>query len=477
MRRPGALTGLTEVRAHGQNISMAHDNDRLASYDQAVKAEFDQIEELLRDLVAIQHQTDFVAQAQHMLQEHLGFSVPESLLSNAWVEGLDVKSLAAFCTFEIYQRFANAAIQSQPLAHPNPEAFQDLLDACGFHWMDITPCSDGRLAHVIRYVLRLPTHLVRRKSYAGAVFDIDDNMNKWVEVELRRLRSSPGQALSDARYLKIVAYHYSSVDHAHEGCAAHGSDDEAAANAARDVLHAFQEAVQNSHCCGASIGLMMIGVDTATDRIKIHLPNADGTLRTDSFVSSGDFFMPHQQVDGPLRQKIMAALEASAPGCSPGMVQLAAHLMTNNLAQLQLVHDHHGGGYEDVGHAERFIGVGVGFEEIQLRNLMYFAYLKTIEEGATDFAVGMKIFKGLNSQRGLPIPVVIRFDYHGHVPGARSRAVARAQRIAGAITQHYPDEIATGRLHYVQLVRDLDAPTPLEVLGGTINADVGGAHP
>ena len=70
-------------------------------------------------------------------------------------------------------------------------------------------------------------------------------------------------------------------------------------------------------------------------------------------------------------------------------------------------------------HAERFIGVGVGFEEIQIRNLMYFpAYLKTIEEGASDND-GIKIFKSLNISRGLPVPIVVRFDYHGTISRAR----------------------------------------------------------
>ena len=91
-----------------------------------------------------------------MLQEHLGFSVPEPLLSNAWVEGLNVKSLAAFCTFEIYQRFANAAIQSQPLAHPNPEVFEDLLEACGFHWMAIRNPRSLASRPKVRAPLRRP---------------------------------------------------------------------------------------------------------------------------------------------------------------------------------------------------------------------------------------------------------------------------------------------------------------------------------
>ncbi|MEY3476338.1 MAG: hypothetical protein RLY65_738, partial [Pseudomonadota bacterium] len=57
------------------------------------------------------------------------------------------------------------------------------------------------------------------------------------------------------------------------------------------------------------------------------------------------------------------------------------------------------------------------------------AYMDTVEEGAPDLDVGVKIFKGLNVSRGLPVPVVVRFDYGGAVPGARERAVRHAGRV------------------------------------------------
>ena len=47
---------------------------------------------------------------------------------------------------------------------------------------------------------------------------------------------------------------------------------------------------------------------------------------------------------------------------------------------------------------------------MHLRNLTYFAHLDTVEEGAPDLDVGVKIFRGLNVSRDLPIPVVVRFE-------------------------------------------------------------------
>jgi hypothetical protein len=104
------------------------------------------------------------------------------------------------------------------------------------------------------------------------------------------------------------------------------------------------------------------------------------------------------------------------------MVRSDRALIENNLSQIDYVRAFTPAATPDIGHAERFIGAGIGFEEIQLRNLTYFAYLDTVEEGAADLDVGIKIFTGLNVSRSLPVPIVVRYDYHGSVPGpARSR--------------------------------------------------------
>ena len=119
----------------------------------------------------------------------------------------------------------------------------------------------------------------------------------------------------------------------------------------------------------------------------------------------------------------------------------------------------------------------MGFEEIQLRNLMYFAYLNTVEEATPDTDVGIKIFKGLNVARGLPVPIVVRFDYHGKVPGARDRAVQRCARVAGALNARYADLADKGLLHILQLVRDCSTDSAVEVLACSVNAAVeAGAH-
>ncbi|MGD8590607.1 MAG: carboxysome shell carbonic anhydrase, partial [Chromatiales bacterium] len=79
--------------------------------------------------------------------------------------------------------------------------------------------------------------------------------------------------------------------------------------------------------------------------------------------------------------------------------------------------------------------------------------------------------------RGLPVPVVVRFDYHGQVPGARERAVARCARVTEALQARYAQLQQRGLLHVMQAVRDCNADASIEVLACTVNAETNkGAH-
>ena len=79
--------------------------------------------------------------------------------------------------------------------------------------------------------------------------------------------------------------------------------------------------------------------------------------------------------------------------------------------------------------------------------------------------------------RGLPVPIVVRFDYHSKVPGARERAVERCARVAGALKTRYADLAEKGLLHILQLVRDCTADAAVEVIACSVNAGAkAGAH-
>jgi hypothetical protein len=108
---------------------------------------------------------------------------------------------------------------------------------------------------------------------------------------------------------------------------------------------------------------------------------------------------------------------------------------------------------------------------------MYFAYLDTVEEATADLDVGIRIFSGLNVTHGLPVPVVVRFDHHGQVPGSRERAAEHCARVAAALQTRYADLAGRGLLHVLQVTRDCDSGDSIEVLACSVNARNGaGGH-
>ena len=474
-----AATGSGSIMTASHPLTDVHENNRLFAYENSVKESFDGIIAALKKISALQHEADFVNKAQRIAMSQLGFELPAILLEDAWVDQLDMRSLFAWSLFETYRRFSDDVFDNDPLGNNDEEAFQELLEDCGFHLMDVSPCADGRLAHVIRYVLRLPSKAVRRRSYAGAMFDIDDSMNKWTRTELVRFREGvPNTADAPTRYLKAVVYHYSSVDPDHQGCAAHGSDTAKAAAGGLSKLKGFQQAVQNTHCCGASIDCLLIGMDTDTDAIRIHMPDANGEIDLDNYIDSTEVFdstahmgavQAEQWIADHISQKGGAAL-------ADGMAKFMGILLKNNLSQVEYVRQYHGGHYSDIGHAERFIGAGIGFEEIQLRNLTFFSYLNTVEEAAGDLDVGVSIFTGLNVSHGLPVPIVVRFDYHGNVPGARERAEEHCKRVSDAFHSRYSDLSEKGLLHTLQVVRDIKAAGGIEILDCSVKTEAAGGH-
>ncbi len=472
LRRPVVAASLA---GGGHPLVRSVENERLRAYEEGVKGGFDAIVPVLKRISALQHMPDFEQQAQAIAQRELGFQLPQDLLADAWVADLDMRRLFAFCVFQTYRRFCDGFFSGDPLSSEDETAFVEFLHDCGFHTLDLSPCSDGRLAHVVRYVLRLPYRQVRRKSYAGALFDIEDSLAKWTEVELYRYREGrPTPADAPTRYLKGVVYHFSSSDPEHEGCAAHGSDTRRAAAAGLEKLIDFQAAVENSFCCGASVDRLLIGVDTDTDAIRLHVPDGRGVIDLEQWLDAAELYEATRGLGGQAaRDHIAAAVNRAAPGVQPGMARLAARLLENNFSQIDYVRRYHGGRYPDIGHAERFIGAGIGFEEVQLRNLTYFAYLETVEEATADLDVGIKIFRGLNVRHGLPIPVVVRYDYHGHVPGARERALKRCRRVTEALQDRYAKLVEQGLLHTLQVVRDCDDGGAIEVLGCSVTDGLG----
>lgn len=458
-------------------------NHQLQNYELDVKGRFDLIVPLLKEIACLQHEPDFVAKAQRLTRDEMGFELPNHLLEQAWVSPLDMRALFSWCVFQSHQQVSDRFFETDPLqgAESTSQAneFQSFLAECGFHLLDVTPCADGRLAHTIAYALRIPFSVVRRRSHAGAMFDVENTVNRWVKTEHRRYREGvPNTADSPTRYLKVVAYHFSSADPTHQGCAAHGSNDAAAAASGYQRLLDFRKAVENSFCCGASVDLLLIGLDTDTDAIRVHTPAADSSISLDEWVSAEDLYQETISLSADQAIQHISDHVASMAPKEPdqGMVAFISKLITNNFSQIDYVKQLHGGPYPDAGHAERFIGVGIGFKEVHLRNLTYFAHLDTVEEGAPDLDIGVKIFKGLNISRDLPIPVVVRFDYSGKVPGARDRAISDCRRVDQAISSRYSEIVSEGLLHTFLTIRDRDQKVPAEVVGSSMDPFIQEAH-
>lgn len=430
-------------------------NQSLYDYECRVRGRFARIVPVLKALSALQHEADFAAKAQDIAQGELGYRLPQPLLDHAWVVGLDLRRLHSHCIFRSFQECVQRADADRAAWRERAAVDAAFMQACGVHTLDISPCADGRLQGLLPFVLRVAPHEgVQVKAYAGALFDVEADLADWAGRELARLgRAEAGPA----RFLKVAAYHFSSSHPAHEGCAAHGSQDEQACRAAAQRLGELRDAVREGYGARHAPLLLLLGVDTDTDAIRVHLPAGEEPAGG-GVIDSAALFRQTLGLRGEDAREAIAVAVAQADrggALTPGLRRLVERLLEANLSQIEYVIQHHEGRYREIGHNEAFICAGEAMSELQLRNQFYFAHLDTVEEGAPDLDVGVRIFSGLNVARGLPIPVLVHFHYAGAVPGARARAVGRCRRVKAAIEARYAELQARGLLHCEMAVSEL----------------------
>ncbi len=445
---------------------------RLLQREGEITSAFAAIEPVLREISAMQSQEGFADQAQALIRSRLGFELSPQLLKANWLAPLDMRAIHAHCAFGVFRQLAQREFDRNLSRLDEGEPVDELIRKWGFHAVDITPCADGRLSGVVDYILRIPAAVVaHRKSFAGAMFDIEEGIRNWSEIELRRHREgAPNRADEPTRYLKIGVYHLSGSDPSGEGCAAHGSDERKAAQALGDRLDAFARAIENAYCCGASVATLLVGIDTDNDAIRVHVPDAAGVTSLDRYVDNRDLFertrgLAREAAKDAIRDAVAEAAGVNADDPeTEGMRWFCGYLLKNNMAQIEYVRVHHAGRYDNLGHTERFITVGDSFDDVQMRNLAYQAQMETVEEGVADMDVGIKIFRKINVAHGLPVPVFVHFTYDGRVPGSRRRAKDRCRRLAQAIEARYPDMVRDGWLHTFATVRDRAPGSRLEEL-------------
>ena len=450
------------------------ENARLFECEQGIKGRFDAIVPTLQEIAALGRGAEFPARAQEWARERLGFELPAAVLERAWVRGPDMGALYAQAVFSALSgavaRFSDR-IRAELAAG---QGWDGLMVDCGFHAMNVSACADGRLKGLFPYILRMPaSSLVRRSAFAGALFDVEEDVRHWEHTELRRYREGfPTTADAGTRYLKVAVYHGSSLDPAHQGCAAHGSNERAATEAALERLYEFRRAIENAFCCGAGTDILLIGVDTDTDAIRVHVPDANGDISAYRAIDNAELYRQTLGLDADrarlaVYEAIRAAAETEGWGQGEGMPhdgmrRLIATLLINNMSQIEYVAEYHGGWYGDIGHGERFVSVGDGFPEVQVRNIAYYARLDTVEEGAADLDVGVKIFRHLNVERGLPIPVALHYHFDGQVPGSRRRVENKIRRVADGIRGRYARLAEEGHLYLHGSVQDLPPGSVLE---------------
>jgi len=411
-----------------------------------IEAAFALIQPVLRRLAPRQFDDRFPEQAHRELVNSLGVDVPAAELESSWSTPLDLGRLHARCVLGTFRNLVERESDRSvaPLLDEG-ESAEVLIRRFGFHAVDITSCSDGRLLGAVDFILRVPPAVVVwHDAYAGAMFDVEDALHRWESVELRRWREGrPNDASEPTRYLKIGIYHFSSADPRHQGCAAHGSDEVRAATAVLTRLQEFEGAVESTQCCGASVATLLVGVDTDTDAIRVHVPDAGGQTDVGRFVSSAVLYEQTAGLGREAAKEFIRQAVADSTGvdlsdtATEGMRWLCGYLLKNNIGQVDAVLGWIGGRYADSGHTEKLLVAGDAIDDVQLRNLAFQAQMRTLEEGAVDLDVGIRILARTNEPHGLAVPVLVHVAYDERIPGACATAQERARRLTAAIENRY----------------------------------------
>jgi len=411
-----------------------------------IEAAFALIQPVLRRLAPRQFDDGFPQQAHGELVNSLGVDIPAAELEASWSTPLDLGRLHARCVLGTFRNLVEREFDRNLVALIDEgESAEVLIRRFGFHGVDITSCSDGRLLGAVDFILRVPPAVVVwHDAYAGAMFDVEDALHRWESVELRRWREGrPNDASEPTRYLKIGLYHFSSVDPRHQGCAAFGSDEVRAATALLARLREFEGAVESTQCCAASVATLLVGVDTDSDAIRVHVPDAAGGTDVDRFVSSATLYEQTASLEREAAKEFIRQAVADCAGvdaadaATEGMRWLCGYLLKNNIGQVDAVLGWIGGRYADPGHTEKLLVAGDAIDDVQLRNLAFQAQMRTLEEGAVDLDVGIRILQRTNGPHGLAVPVLVHVAYDERIPGACATAQARARRLTAAIETRY----------------------------------------
>lgn len=410
----------------------------------AIEAAFARIEPTLLRLAPRHFDEDFPAVAVQELR-NIGIDLPPSLFAAHIMAPLNMRFLQARCVIGTFCRLVRDGVDRSFAERSEGEDARTLIGRWGFHAIDVSPCADGRLSGLLDTILRIPPSVITaREPHAGALFNVTESLRRWETTELHRWRDGrPNAASEPTAYLKVGVYHFSSADPTHEGCAAHGSDTGRAASSLLERLDQFAHAVRNIHGPAAGVATLLIGVDTDTDSIRVHVPDSSGRMATDRFVDSLKLY---GQTASMAREAAKEAVRDAVAACAgvgggdrmtEGMRWFCGYLVKNNMAQVESVQRDFGGRYKDAGHTEKLVIVGDAIDDLQLRNLAFQSQAETVEEGAADLDTGVSILRRTHELPGLAVPVLVYFRHDPRIPGSAMRAEFKARRMMSAIIKRY----------------------------------------
>ncbi len=451
-------------------------SDALRRQTQSIEAAFARIEPTLLRLAPRHYDEDFPQVAMRELRE-IGIEIPPSLFAAHVMAPLNMRFLHARCVIGTFCRLIREGGARQPTSRSDGEDAATLIRRWGFHAIDVSPCADGRLSGLLDHILRIPPAVVAyRESSAGALFNITESLRHWEAIELGRWRDGrPNPASEPTAFLKIGVYHFSSADPWHQGCAAHGSDTGRAAGALLERLDQFAHSVRNVHGASAGIATLLVGVDTDTDSIRVHVPDRSGRMNVDRFVDSLTLYGQTASLARDAAKEVVRAAVADCAGvggsdqATEGMRWFCGYLLKNNVSQVDIVQSEFGGRHKDAGHTERLIVVGDAVDDMQLRNLAFQAQMETVEEGATDLDIGVSVLRHTHETPGLAVPVLVYFTHDPRLAGSAARAEYKARRMMTAIIARY-NSLASRKKLFVQAALRTAGSTDVRIIDPTREA-------
>ncbi|EHQ53413.1 carboxysome shell carbonic anhydrase [Ectothiorhodospira sp. PHS-1] len=473
---PDPKTEISSDRMH-HPLAASANHGRLHAFEKVFEAKLEALIPALREMQYQAMGPDHARRIQAMAQDRLGFSWPDEVVERSWVGGLDVRRLYAHGIFRILSQMVEGAWSDCPAPMRDVETVLGELLDCDVHAMVASACPDGRLMGLKRLILRLPGLQVRPCARVGGFFDVDSQVEHWRYCELlRHLEGVPVPANVPSRYVKACVYHFRSVQPAQPCCEADGNIENLAASLL-DRLQGFRESLGNGLSRSPPVDTLLIGVDTDTDGIRIHVPDAHGRMRTDVFVDSAVLYRQTLSLEPRvaslrLYQSIHQAvrdLGGEGGGGEPpreGLVRLIARLLQGNLSQLDYLRLYRDGRHAQGERTERLIIVGDALDEVQLRNLAWCMGAAPMEVMGEALDIGVQgVLKGEAARLGLPVPVLVHRLYDAHVPGSREREAGRCLALCRAIEDRHAALVLKGGMVCQGVLRARDAGGALEFLG------------